>query len=153
MPCWPQIGPEAGRRAESIKKLRPATNQIEGRIEIMYMDSLMAASARPLRQGRHVDARGARWLLRKIQGMRRPRQPVDHAVDMLGLKSASELFLQQAAEQRRLLQTVMEKGVMEDGKLQIALFEPFSEILRHSNQESIERKRKRPLGRDMGFGS
>ena len=63
--------------------------------------------------------------------------PVDQAIDMLRLTSrASELFLQQMpAEQRRLLQTVVEKAAWKGGALETALFEPF-EILRQSNQES-----------------
>lgn len=60
---------------------------------------------------------------------------------MLRLTSrASELFLQQpAAEQRRLLQTVLEKAAWKDGELQTALFEPFK-ILRHSNQERYRKE-------------
>jgi hypothetical protein len=46
---------------------------------------------------------------------------------------ATELFLQQtAAEQRRLLQVVIEKAAWQDGVLRTTLFEPF-EILRQSN--------------------
>jgi len=72
---------------------------------------------------------------------------------MLRLTSrASELFLQQpAAEQRRLLQTVVEKAAWKGGILQTALFEPF-EILRHSNQESYRKeKEKAGSGREMGI--
>jgi hypothetical protein len=59
---------------------------------------------------------------------------------MLRLTSrAGEMFLQQsAAEQRRLLQTVIETATWEDGALRIALFEPF-QILRHSDQESTKK--------------
>lgn len=66
---------------------------------------------------------------------------MDQAIDMLRLTSrASELFLQQpGAEQRRLLQTVLEKVAWKDGGLQTALFEPF-EILRHSNQENYRKE-------------
>jgi hypothetical protein len=57
------------------------------------------------------------------------------AVDMLRLTSrASELFLQQpAAEQRRLLQVVVEKAAWPDRALRTTLFEPF-EISRHSQR-------------------
>ena len=63
---------------------------------------------------------------------------------------ASELFLQQpGSEQRRLLQTVVEKAAWKDGALQTALFEPF-EILRHSNQESYRKeKEKAGSGREL----
>ena len=74
---------------------------------------------------------------------------------MLRLTSrASELFLQQpAAEQRRLLQAVVEKTAWQDGELRTTLFEPF-EILRHSNQEGY-RKEKENSGQDATckFGS
>jgi hypothetical protein len=64
------------------------------------------------------------------------------------------LFLQQpAAEQRRLLHTVMEKATWKDRALQTALFEPF-EILRRSNQESYRKekeKEKAGSGRELGW--
>jgi hypothetical protein len=46
---------------------------------------------------------------------------------MLRLTShANDLFLQQsAAEQRRLLQVVVEKAAWQDGQLRTTLFEPF----------------------------
>ena len=54
----------------------------------------------------------------------------------------SELFLEQpAAEQRRLLQVVVEKAAWRDGALRTTLFEPF-EISRHSNQESCRKEKK-----------
>ncbi|HEX6894617.1 MAG TPA: hypothetical protein VF146_05060 [Bryobacteraceae bacterium] len=77
--------------------------------------------------------------------------PVDQAIDMLRLTSrASELFLQQSAvEQRRLLQTVIQKAAWKDGGLQTGLFEPF-EILRHSNQETYRKEMdKAGSGRDL----
>jgi hypothetical protein len=70
---------------------------------------------------------------------------------MLRLTSrASELFLQQnGGEQRRLLQSVVEKAAWKDGALQTNLFEPF-EILRHSNRESYRKeKEKAGSGRDL----
>ena len=93
-------------------------------------------------------------MLRKIQDIQKATPaPVDQAIDMLRLTSrASEMFLQQsAAEQRRLLQTVVEKATWKDGALQTALFEPF-QILRHSNQESYRKeKEKAGSGRDLGI--
>ena len=70
---------------------------------------------------------------------------------MLRLTSrSSQSFLQQpAAEQRRLLQTVVEKAAWKGGILQTALSAPF-EILRHSNQESYRKeKEKAGSGREM----
>ena len=66
--------------------------------------------------------------------------------------SASELFLQQpAAEQRRLLQVVVEKAAWQEGELRTSLFEPFK-ILRHSNQESYRKeKEKAGSGRELGI--
>jgi hypothetical protein len=72
---------------------------------------------------------------------------------MLRLTSrSSELFLQQpAAEQRRLLQVVVEKAAWLDGTLRTTLFEPF-EILRHSNQESSRKEKENGgSGRDLGI--
>ena len=72
---------------------------------------------------------------------------------MLRLTSlASELFVQQTAnEQRRLLQTVVEKTSWKDGRLQTALFEPFA-IFCHSNQESYRKEREKAgSGRDLGI--
>ena len=77
--------------------------------------------------------------------------PIDQAVDMLRLTSkASELFLEQtAAEQRRLLQVVVEKAAWQDGASRTTLFEPF-EILRHSNQESYRKEKdKTRSGREL----
>ena len=91
-------------------------------------------------------------LLRKIQDIEKATPaPVDQAIDILRLTSrASELFLQKpASEQRRLLQTVVEKAAWKDGTLQTALFEPF-EILRHSNQESYRKEKENGgSGREM----
>jgi hypothetical protein len=68
------------------------------------------------------------------------------------MSRASELFLQQpAAEQRRLLQVVVEKAAWQDGALRTTLFEPF-EILRHSNQESYRKEKENGgSGRDLGI--
>ena len=93
-------------------------------------------------------------LQRKLQDVQKATlAPIDYAVDMLRLTSrASELFLQQpTAEQRRLLQMVVEKSSWKDGSLQTSLFEPF-EILRHSNQESYRKeKEKAGSGREIGI--
>jgi thioredoxin-like negative regulator of GroEL len=72
---------------------------------------------------------------------------------MLRLTShANDLFLQQsAAEQRRLLQVVVEKAAWQDGQLRTTLFEPF-EVLRRSNQESYRKeKSKAGSGRELGI--
>jgi hypothetical protein len=91
-------------------------------------------------------------VLRKIQDIQKAAPaPVDQAIDMLRLTSrASELFLEQpAAEQRRLLRTVVEKATWKGGVLHTALFEPF-EILRHSNRESYRKEtEKAGSGRDL----
>jgi hypothetical protein len=91
-------------------------------------------------------------LLRKSQDIQKATPaPVDQAFDMLRLTSrASELFLQQpAAEQRRLLRTVVEKAAWKDGTLQTSLFKPF-EILRHSNHESSRKEKENEgSGRDL----
>jgi hypothetical protein len=70
-------------------------------------------------------------LRRKIEDIEKATPaPIDQAIDMLRLTSqASELFLEQpAAEQRRLLQAIMEEAAWQDGGLRTTLFEPFEAI-------------------------
>jgi len=64
------------------------------------------------------------------------------------------LFLKQpAAEQRRLLQVIIEKAAWQNGTLRTTLFEPF-EILRHSNREGCRKKTRTPgQGVIWKFGS
>jgi hypothetical protein len=139
---------EQAARAENIKRLKARHDQIEARIETVYMDRLDGRIS-----GEFFDTKAASLrrqqdaLLLKIHDIQKATPaPVDQAIDMLQLTSrASELFLQQTAvEQRRLLQMVVAKACWKDGALQTALLEPF-EILRHSNQES-HRKEKEKLG-------
>jgi len=146
---------EQAARAETIKKLQARNGQIEARIETMYMDKLDGRITQEF-----FDKQAGIWrkeqdsVLRKIQDIQKATPaPVDQAIDMLSLTSrASEMFLQQsAAEQRRLLQAVVEKATWKNGALQTALFEPF-QILRHSNQESYRKeKEKAGSGRDLGI--
>jgi site-specific DNA recombinase len=148
---------EQAARVESIKKQKARNDQIEARIETMYMDKLdgritqeffdqLAAKLRREQDG----------LQRRIQDIQKATPaPVDQAIDTLRLTSrASKLFLQQPAiEQRRLLQTVVEKAAWKNGVLQAALFEPF-DILRRSNQESLRREREKAgSGCEKKFGS
>ncbi len=116
-------------------------DKLDGRITQEFFDKQSAAW--------RVEQDG---LQRKIQDVQKATlAPIDYAVDMLRLTSrASELFLQQpAAEQRRLLQMVVEKAAWQDGTLRTTLFEPF-EILRHSNQESYRKEKQNGgSGRDM----
>ena len=144
---------ERAARAESIKKLKGRYDQIEALIETMYLDKLDGRITHEFFDKQAaITRRDQNCLLRKIQDIERATPaPVGQAIDMLRLTSrASELFLQQpAAEQRRLLQTVVEKAAWKGGTLQTALFEPF-EILRHSNQESYRKeKEKAGSGREM----
>ena len=146
---------EQAAREQTIKKLEARREQIKARIETMYLDKLDGRITREF-----FDRQSATWsreqdaLLRKIQDIRKATPaPIDQAVDMLRLTSrASELFLQQsAAEQRRLLQVVIEKAAWQDGALRTTLFEPF-EILRHSNQESYRKEKEiAGSGRDSGI--
>jgi hypothetical protein len=118
-------------------------DKLDGRITQEFFDKQAAT----LRREQDV-------LLCKIQGIQKAAlAPVAHAIDMLRLTSqASELFLQQpASEQRRLLQTVVERAAWKDGALRTTLFEPF-EILRHSNQESYRKEKENGgSGRDLGI--
>jgi site-specific DNA recombinase len=144
---------EQAARTESIKKLNARYDQIEARIETMYMDKLDGRISQEFFDRQAATLRREQDdLQRRIQDIQKATPaPVDQAVDLLRLTSrASELFLQQpAVEQRRLLQSVVEKAAWKNGALQTALFEPF-EILRHSNQESSRKeKENRGSGRDL----
>jgi DNA invertase Pin-like site-specific DNA recombinase len=146
---------EQAARAQAIKKLQARHEQIQARIETMYMDKLDGRITQEF-----FDKQSATWrseqdgLQRKIQEtLKATPAPIDQALDMLRLTSrASELFLQQpAAEQRRLLRVVVEKAAWQDGALRTTLFEPF-EILRHSNQESYRKEKENSgSGRDLGI--
>jgi site-specific DNA recombinase len=146
---------EQAARAQAIKKLQARYDHIKARIETMYLDKLDGRIGQEF-----FDQHSAAWrreqddLLRKIQDIQKATPaPIDHAVDMLRLTSrASDLFLQQsAAEQRRLLQVVVEKAAWQDGQLRTTLFEPF-EVLRRSNQESYRKEREKAgSGRELGI--
>ena len=144
---------EQAAHAQAIKKLRARHEQIQARIETMYLDKLDGRITQEF-----FDKQSAAWRLeqdglqRKIRDVQKATlAPIDYAIDMLRLTSrASELFLQQpAVEQRRLLQVVVEKAAWQDGALRTTLFEPF-EILRHSNQESYRKEKGNGgSGRDL----
>jgi site-specific DNA recombinase len=144
---------EQAARLETIKKLKGRSDQIEARIGTMYMDKLDGRITQEFFDRQAANFRMEQdTLQRKVQDIQQATPaPVDQAIDMLRLTSrASELFLQQpAAEQHRLLQSVVEKAAWKDGTLQTNLFEPF-EILRHSNRESYRKeKEKAGSGRDL----
>jgi hypothetical protein len=144
---------EQSARAQAIKKLQARYQQIEARFGTMYMDKLDERITQEFFDKQAVTLRREQdGLLRKIQEIQKATPiPIDEGIDILRLTSrASELFLQQAAsEQRRLLQTVVEKAAWRDGALQTALFEPF-EILRHSNQLSYRKEmEKAGTGREL----
>jgi site-specific DNA recombinase len=139
---------EQAAREQTIKRVQGDYQRINTRIETMYMDKLDGRIT-----GEFYDQRSAVWrdeqnaLLRRIQDIQKATPaPIDEAINLLQLTSrACELFKQQcAAEQRRLLQLVVEKSTWQGGALRATLFEPF-EILRHSNQES-HRKEKEIAG-------
>jgi len=139
--------------AQTLKKLRAQYDQIEARIEAMYLDKLHGRIGQEF-----FDKHSSTWrrdqdeLLRKVQDIQEATPaPVDQAYDMLNLTSrASELFLgQPAAEQRRLLQVIVENASWQNGTLRTTLFEPF-EILRHSNRESYRKENENGgSGRDL----
>jgi site-specific DNA recombinase len=130
-------------------------DQIQARIETMYMDKLDGRITQEFFDKNSTTWRGEQdGLQRKIQDIQKATPaPIDQAIDMLRLTSrAAELFLQQpATEQRRLLQMVVEKAAWQDGALRTTLFEPF-EILRHSNHESSRKEKENGgSGRDIGI--
>lgn len=144
---------EQAVREQTIKRLQGDYERIKTRIEMMYLDKLDGRIT-----GEFFDQRSAIWrgeqdaLLRKIQAIQKAvPAPIDEAIDTMQLMSrACELFTQQPpAEQRHLLQTVVENATWQNGELRTTLFEPF-EILRHSNQGSLRREKESSgLGRDL----
>jgi hypothetical protein len=147
---------EQAARARATKKLQSQYDQIRARIEKMYLDKLDGRITQEF-----FDQQSAAWrleqdgLLRKINDIQKATPaPVDQAVNMLRLTSqASESFMRRpAAEQRRLLQVVVEKSAWQFNVLRTTLFEPF-EILRHSNRESNRKDKEiAASGRDSGIG-
>jgi site-specific DNA recombinase len=136
---------EHAAREQTIKRLQAQHDSIETRMETMYMDKLDGRITQEFFDRNSATWRGEQGaLLRKIRTVQTAAPaPIDQAVDMLRLTSrASELFLQQPpAEQRRLLQVLIEKAAWQAGALRTTLFEPF-EILRHSNQESRTKEKE-----------
>ncbi len=130
---------ELATRAQSIKKLQTRHDQLQVLIEKAYVDKLEERINEELfdklSATRRQEQEGLRRKIQEIQNA--TPAPIEQAVNTLRLTSqASELFLQQSAEeQRRLLQVVVEQASWQNGVLQTKLFEPF-EILRHSNLES-----------------
>src|SRR5207247_6909290 len=120
---------EQAARAQAIKKLQARYEQIQARLETMYLDKLDGRITQEF-----FDQQSAAWrseqdgLQRKIQEVQKATPaPIDQAVDMLRLTSrASELFLKQtAAEQRRLLQVVVAKEDWQDGTLRTSMVAQF----------------------------
>ena len=146
---------ELAARGQSIKKLQMRHDQLQVLIEKAYMDKLEERINEEL-----FEKLSATWrkeqdgLRRKIQDIQLATPaPIDQSINTLRLTSrASELFLHQpAAEQRHLLQVVVEKATWKDGELRTTLFEPF-EILRHSNRESHRKENEDGgSGRDSGI--
>ena len=144
---------EQAAREETIKRHHVRFDQIQGRIETMYMDKLEGRIGQEF-----FDKRAGEWrreqegLLRQIHGIQNAAPaPIDHAIDTLRLTSqACDLFLQQTgAEQQRLLRLLIKEAAWEKGILRTTLFEPF-EILRHSNRlSSTKEKENGGSGQDL----
>ena len=132
-------------RESATKKLLARGEQLERRIETMYLDKLDGRITQDFYDTQSSGCRSEQDGIRsKIQALQQNTPaPVEQAIDILRLTSrASELFLQQSAtEQRRLLGTVLESAAWKGGSLQARLLEPF-EILRHSNQASYRKEKK-----------
>jgi site-specific DNA recombinase len=91
---------EQAAREQTIKRLQVQHDQIESRIETMYMDKLDGRITQEFFDRTSAAKRDDQQALqRKIQTIQTAAStPIDHAVDMLRLTSrASELFLQQPA--------------------------------------------------------
>jgi len=142
---------EQAARQQAIKRLHVEHERLATRLEAMYLDKLDGRITQEFFDKQAAECRDRQdGLQRKIQDIGKAAPaPVDQAIDMLRLTSrASELFLlQPPAEQRRLINFLIDKAAWQNGMLQTTLFEPF-EILRHSNRES---RRKRGRGVRAGF--
>jgi site-specific DNA recombinase len=130
---------ERATRDQSMKRLQARHEQLQTHLDTMYVDKLEGRITQEF-----FDRQADTWrreqnaILRRIHDIQTAAPaPIKEAIDGLSLTSrACELFLQQsAAEQRRLLQTLVKSATWQDGALRTSLFEPF-EILRHSNQGS-----------------
>lgn len=141
---------EQAAREQTIRALQGRRDQIEARIEKMYLDKLDGQISQAFFDKQAATSREEQdGLLRKVQEIQKAAPaPIEQAIDMLRLTSrASELFLQQpTTEQRRLIQVVVEKAMWQDGALRTSLFEPF-EVLRHSNRESYRKEKE--IGKPM----
>jgi site-specific DNA recombinase len=146
---------EQAARSQTVTRLQARYDQVEARIETMYLDKLDGRITQEF-----FDKQAAAWrgeqgaIVRQIHDIQSTAPaPVEQAIEMIRLTSrAADLFLRQTgAEQRRLLQVVIENASWQAGELRTSLFEPF-EILRHSNQESHRKEREiNGSGRDFGI--
>ena len=144
---------ERAAREQVIQRSRAKYDQLNARIETMYLDKLEGRITQEFFDKQAVAWRGEQeTILRQIHEVEITRPaPVEQAIDMMRLTSrAAELFLQQtAAEQRRLLRVVVKNATWQAGELRTTLFEPF-DILRHSNRETNRNEsQKSGSGRDF----
>jgi site-specific DNA recombinase len=136
---------EQATRQQAIQRLHVRHDQVQTRLETMYVDKLEGRIT-PEFYDRQAEAwrKEQQTIFRNIQEIQKaaPAQ-VDQAVDALELTSrACRLFREQTAvEQRRLLRLLVKEATWLDGGLRTSLFEPF-EILRRSNQESTRKERE-----------
>ena len=146
---------EQAARELAINKLQAQHARLESRIEVMYLDKLDGRITEEFFNRQVADTREKQDALqRKVREIQTASPaPIDETIDILQLTSrASALFLSQPpAEQRRLLQIVLDKATWQDGTLCVTLFEPFN-ILRHSNRESDRSERENGgSGGDLQF--
>ncbi len=146
---------EHAAREQTAKRLKARHEQIQARIDTMYMDKLDGRITQEFFDKQTAQMRSEQHgVLRKLEDIHKAAPfPVDQAIDMMGLMSrASELFQgQPAPEQRRLIKVVVERAEWKDGMLRTSLFEPF-EILRHSNHESCRKENaNKGSGQDLGI--
>jgi len=144
---------EQAARAQTVTKLQTRSDQIKSRVQAMYLDKLDGRIEQDFFDKQAAVWRGEQETLQvKIRKAQTSAPaPIGDTVGLLAVTSkACELFLQQpAAEQRRLLQVVVESAAWQDGALRTILFEPF-ETLRHSNRESHRKENdKLGSGRDL----
>ena len=133
---------ETRAREQALQHASAAYDQINARIEAMYLDKLDGRISTSF-----YDEKAALWrqeqtvLQRRINDLRHTRQNYEDAIGAIEHTSAlcKEFPTQPPAEQRRLLKILIEKAAWKDGELETTLRNPF-EKLRVSNRASITKQ-------------
>lgn len=123
---------EASAREQALRQHKAEMERLQGRLDILYEDRLERRIDASIYDRRAAETRQlldrARQRLEEIGSSALP--PVRQAVDLMALTSrTAELFHQQpGAEQRKLLQLILEGAFWQGGELRMSLREPFVQL-------------------------